>query len=598
MTDLGIQWLRKEYPMYHDLPDSELVAGFKAKHYPDETDEAFHAALQKKGAEEEGLLHKVVRTVGAVAQATPAVVGGIAKRVVQTPVFLGSLGSPLDASTNLAVEYAKDPEGTRRKLVDSTLDLALIPLGGPISRGLAGATVAGAKPFASALLRGTIEGAGLGAIYEGVDATVAGESARTVAEKSWQGAKFGAAGGLVIGALAKAAGASINALAARAAMEDAAALKAKSQTPPEDQASVLARAMEDSGIRHEPPGEMATAGQRRLPAGQQPAGYLPARSSIPPVNELPSSGQTLVTPPPDTGGTLESPQGINILPSSGETQYGTPPRIWGSNRQLPARSSIAPTNEIPSTGGTTELPAIGIQRLTNAFPKTEWNIQPTGIRSTNSSRAFPLGSTVFDVSGRPLTVRAYADDGALGVESALGHEAGRVGRVGFADVAAAPPGGLVSFLNRVELGARTRMSLRSLSKEPARTAADDVAVGVGKLGRVRDFAQQLDWTPAETYQEWARSMVEEFGPDITPQLRATYKATISRYEKATQHLLERDPHVQETIADITTHRQSGNPAEADVEQLREQLSELVDRTFANRFVAGLAKTRRVRASRK
>jgi len=575
---LGVQWLRREYPMYADKSDEDLVAAFKDKFYPDKSPEDFSAALEAKGAAEEPLVSNVGRVAGAVIQAAPKMAVGLAERLAQTPTFLGSLmegGGTLAAPANLAADWAQDPAGTRRKMVDATLDMALLPLGGPISHGLAAASVAGVRPFAPMLLRGVVEGAGLGAIYEGVDATVAGESAKTVAERAWQGAKFGAVGGAVIGGITKGVSATITGLNARAAAEAATSSRAATQTP-QDMESTLAQALEDSGIRHSPidtsglPPSEGTQGQL-APGQPQVAGLLPSARTAP-VNELPSSGRTLITPPPGTGGTTEVPQGINVLPSSGETQTGTPPRIWGSDRQLPERSSIPPINELPPSGTVMQLPGIGMQRLSNAFPKVEWSDAPTSLRSSNTARAFPLGSTVYDAVGRPLTVRAYADDGSLGVESALENEAGKVGKVGFADVTAGQPNGLTARLNLVEQGARTRIALKTTTTN---TPSDEVAVGLGKFGRVSDFGQQLNWTPAQQYQEWTNSMLKEFGQTITPKLKAMYGKVTVRYGTELTNLIVNDPRIEESI---------NNKDWADVQQ---KLVELVGPVRAGRIAAAL-----------
>jgi len=457
--------------------------------------------------------------------------------------------------------------------------------------------------FSNTFARLGAEGAGWGATYEGIDATLAGESAEKVAKRTAVGGLLGA--GLTVGI----GGAFVGlGRLVKGAIGEKAVQAMKSERPVSDF-----------------PGDALTPGERiaveyqktsTLPETVQPFVVMAQRGDIPPeqaaihilgnmgvVNDAAGTAalaaqlepkSLVASPMKDVALTIpeatrmrlekaqedarflsrlrqmaiESGQAVADIRERARTEkWASPEARANLAQQVPEpillESDQGPIQLGPGTGYKPERTQ-ALRIAQEMFPHIKVTQTPRSMTGRMVASTYKAGETVYDEVGRAHEVLGYTENDKIVTRTQMPGGDWKYGVAGASDVSPYMDG-FIAAINRLEAGAKARLESMArgttLASFPTPGLEAWAQVGVGKFARATYMAAKMGLDREQTYILWAKDMADEMRAHGDEKrivlLRGLFDDVEAEYGETVSKIVLRDSSMREGLYEAVERMKKG-----------------------------------------
>jgi hypothetical protein len=436
--------------------------------------------------------------------------------------------------------------------------------------------------FTNLAARLASEGAGWGAMYEGIDASLAGESADNVAKRSFTGGLIGAGATLALGGSLAGLGRLVSRAMGEKAAQSIHATKAVSDFPPGGltPGERIALSFQKDGALPEAVRPFAEMAQRGALTPQDAAihilGNLGVVNDGPGVEALaktleprslvgPVMKDVALTVPEMTEKRLavdaehaafvsklrkmavEASEAVaDIRRRASEEKWGDPRVRANLAQEIPEPITLESGGEPILLGpGSRYVPdhTAALREAQERMPHVTVTRTPRSISGKMVAASYKIGEPAFNVTGHQYEVIGYTGNSKLVMRTKLPTGEWKYAVAGPTDVAPTPNGFLAA-INRMEAGAKARLEAMQQPTlysgfAPLEGGFEWVGIGTGKFARTMYLAAKAGLSREETYAMWAKDMADEmrahgaskkviFLPKMYSMIEADYGETISK----------------------------------------------------------------------
>ena len=497
-----------------------------------------------------------------------------------------------------AAEQDKLEKEAVRRIARETLDT--------IGWGIAGGEMARAihiPGFTNVFARLGAEGAGWGATYEGVDATLAGEATEEVARRTALGGLVGAGATVGLGAPLVGLGRLMQGAIGEKAVQAAKASKVLSDFPGDaltpgerialsyqkdgalpEQVQHFVRMSQDGSMA---PEEAAIHILGNLGVINDAAGTSALARQLEPKSLAPAMRDVALTVPEQTRARLAKSEedtrflsklrriAIESGQSIEEVRQRARAEKWASPE---ARANLA--LEIPEPivlesgegpihlGGGAAYDAdrtVGLRVAQEMFPHVKVTNTPRSMMGRMVAHSYKVGDQAFDEVGRAHEVIGYTENDKMVTRTQMPTGEWKYGIAGPSDLSPRMDG-FIAAINRMEAGAQARLAsnrgaLHAFSGAPP-GMEEWAEIGLGKFARTTYLAAKMGLDNEQTYLLWAKDMADEMRASGAEEgkiilLRSLFRAVEENYGDTLAKVVTREGALREGLFDAVDRIKRG-----------------------------------------